>query len=119
MYFLYRCLNLSASIIGSLFSSGSCFTGMGISFSARQQVNIQTLLPSTGTTLDINCINGAIVTVSVWSVEPDLVLPWQQKSPSSSSGSACSRLARLVQSSHRWATVKARSKAAVSLKLIK
>lgn len=34
---LYRGLNLSASIIGSLNSTGSCFTGTGISLSARQQ----------------------------------------------------------------------------------
>lgn len=39
MNFLYRDLNLSASIVGSLNSTGSCFTRIGISFSGRHQKN--------------------------------------------------------------------------------
>lgn len=35
MNFLYRDLDLSTSTTGSLISTGSCFTGMGISFSVR------------------------------------------------------------------------------------
>lgn len=35
MNFLYRDLNLSTSTTGSLISTGSCLTGMGISFSAK------------------------------------------------------------------------------------
>lgn len=47
MNFLYRDLDLSASIIDSLNSTGSCFTGMGIScLSARQQETWRTTLPS-------------------------------------------------------------------------
>lgn len=57
----------------------------------------------------INAVNINRITVFALGCGSDLVLSWQQKTPSSASGLACYHRAHLVQSSHRQPTDKVRT----------
>lgn len=96
--FLYRDLNLSTSTTGSLISTGSCLTGMGISFSANV---IRHASGKNRHTWGSQKSKGMqVCNLPAAKSNTDLVLAWRLKIPSSASGWVCFRPAHQALSSH-------------------